>query len=333
MPEQVPQNKEKKAAGKQAMNVGNWIRRNGVVFGISLLVVVISVLRPEFLSLGNLKNLLRQISMLGILSIGLTFTMIVGEVDLSFGEVAGLIGVFVTKLFLTGLSFPLSLLSGLSLGTAFGVMNGLLTVKVRIPSFITTIASMSLAIGINFLLTHGQPVYGHFPSAFNAIGRGYVLGIPVPVIILFLVIVIAWLVAERMAIGRYMYATGGNITAAFHSGIRVDRYRIFGMTLSGVCAAIAGIILASRLGSGQPTAGSGFLLDAFAASFLGTTVFKQGLPNIFGTVVGVIALGILSNGMTLLGMPYETENVIKAVVLIGAVALARLTAARPTGVR
>ncbi|WP_324669101.1 ABC transporter permease [Geochorda subterranea] len=302
------------------------LRRYGVLFALMGLAILFGVLRREFLDPRNLVNLLRQVSMLTIAATGLTFAMIVGEFDLSFGEVCGLAGVAVTSLLLAGYGFSTALACGLLLGAGFGLLNGVMTVKVGIPSFITTLGSMSLAIGFNFFLTRGQPVYGSFPPEFSALGRGFVGAIPIPVLVAAGVVVVSFVVAERMAIGRYMYATGGNIVAAMHSGIRVARYRILGLVLSGTYAALAGVILSSRLGSGQPTAGSGFLLDGFAAAFLGTTVMKDGLPNVIGTLVGVAVLGVLSNGMTLLGLPYYAENIVKGAVLLGAVTVSRVAA-------
>jgi len=291
--------------------------------------LTVNVFFAKFISMQNIMGLLRQISILWLLSSGLTFCMILNEFDLSIGEVAGLSGVVVTILLLSSRSLFFSLLVTIIIGIAFGLANGLVTVKVRIPSFIVTLAMMSVALGFNYFLTRGRPVYGNFPVSFAFIGRGYLGGIPVPVIISLGVLIGGIIFMSKTTHGRYMYAIGGNIVAARHSGIKVNQYRVFGMTLSGLCAALGGIVLASRLGSGQPTAGSGYLLDAFAACFLGTATLKRGVANLPGTFIGVILIGMLSNGLTMNAVPYYYEYIIKGLVVIGAVSISSIRAGGP----
>lgn len=303
--------------------------RYGVLIGLFLLIIFFSIQAPRFMSISNLMTLFRQISILCLLSIGLTFCMILNEFDISVGEVAGLSGVLVTTLLLSGHSLFSSVLITLVIGMAFGLFNGLIAVKLRIFSFIVTLASSTIALGFNYFITRGRPVYGQFPASFSIIGRGYFLDIPVPVIVSLTILIVGIIFTNKTKYGRYMYAIGGNIIAAKHSGINTDRYRILGLTLSAICAAIGGIVLASRLGSGQPTAGSGYIMSCFAACFLGTAIFKKGVSNLLGTFIGVVIIGVLSNGLTMIAVPYYYEYIIKGFVLIAAVSI---TAIRIRGV-
>jgi len=247
--------------------------------------------------------------------------MILNEFDLSVGELAGLSGVLTATLLVAGVNFLLTVLIIMIVGLVFGFLNGLIVTKLRILSFIETLAMSTIVLGVNYFITRGKPIYGNFPAGFNAIGRGYLGSVPVPVIIALVILLMGIVLTRKTKIGRYMYAIGGNIIAAKHSGINTDRYRILGLTLSGLCASIGGIVLASRLGSGQPTAGSGFMLECFAAVFIGTAVFGRRIPNILGTCIGVVIIGVLSNGLTMIAVPYYYEYIIKGLVLIGAVSI------------
>ncbi|MDI3547808.1 MAG: ribose transport system permease protein [Halanaerobiales bacterium] len=299
----------------------DFFEKYGVLVGLGLLIIFFSIKTPRFISARNIISLLRQISILSLLSSGLTFSMILNEFDLSVGEIAGLSGVLVVTLLITGYSFFLSILIVLIIGILFGFLNGIIVTKLKILSFIATLAMSTIALGVNYFITRGKPIYGEFPAGFKAIGRGYIGSIPVPVIVAFVVLILGVVLTKKTKYGRYMYAIGGNIIAAKHSGINTDRYRILGLTLSGLSAAIGGIVLASRLGSGQPTAGSGYMLDCFAAVFLGTAIFGRKVANITGTFIGVVIIGVLSNGLTMIAVPYYYEYMVKGLVLIGAVSL------------
>jgi len=299
----------------------DFFEKYGILVGLGILVIFFSIKEPRFISSRNILNLLRQISILSLLSGGLTFSMILNEFDLSVGELAGLSGVLTATLLVAGVNFLLTVLIIMIVGLVFGFLNGLIVTKLRILSFIETLAMSTIVLGVNYFITRGKPIYGNFPAGFNAIGRGYLGSVPVPVIIALVILLMGIVLTRKTKIGRYMYAIGGNIIAAKHSGINTDRYRILGLTLSGLCASIGGIVLASRLGSGQPTAGSGFMLECFAAVFIGTAVFGRRIPNILGTCIGVVIIGVLSNGLTMIAVPYYYEYIIKGLVLIGAVSI------------
>lgn len=298
----------------------------GILVGLLLLIIFFSLKAPRFLSVTNAISLLRQISILSLLSTGLTFCMILNEFDLSIGEMCGLSGVLVTSLLLAGYSQIAAVLLVLFIGVIFGLLNGLIVTKVRISSFIVTLAMSTIILGFNYFITRGKPIYGQFPAGFIALGRGDLLSIPVPVIIALVFLTLGIILTKKTKYGRYMYAIGGNITAARYSGIATDRYRILGLVLSQFCAAMGGIVLASRLGSGQPTAGSGYLMNCFATVFLGTAIFGGRIPNLLGTFVGVVIMGVLNNGLTMIAVPYYYEYIIQGAVLIGAVALTRIQA-------
>lgn len=298
----------------------------GILIGLLLLVIFFSLKAPRFLSIPNFISLLRQISILSLLSTGLTFCMILNEFDLSIGEMCGLSGVLVTSLLLAGYSQITSVVLVLSIGVVFGLLNGLIVTKVKINSFIVTLAVSTIILGCNYFITRGKPIYGQFPAGFVALGRGSLFSIPFPVIIALVVLFLGIILTKKTKYGRYMYAIGGNITAAHYSGIATDHYRILGLILSQFCAAMGGIVLASRLGSGQPTAGGSYLMNCFATVFLGTAIFGGRIPNLLGTFIGVVVMGVLNNGLTMIAVPYYYEYVIQGAVLIGAVALTRIQA-------
>ncbi|MCR4427688.1 MAG: ABC transporter permease [Firmicutes bacterium] len=317
-------------SGHRRANAGgirNLVRSYGTLLGLVALVVVFSATTQVFLTFNNIINILRQVSMLAIISTGLTFCMVTGDFDLGIGSVGSLVGVVTVSLLVKGFPVPLSLLAGLGLAALFGMVNGALVTQVGISSFISTLAAGSVATGVTFLYTQGQAIYGDLPQSFAFIGRGYVGSIPTPIIVMAFVVVLGEFILTRTRMGRYMYAIGGNLNAARLSGISVRKYRLLGLLFSSLGAGIAGIILASRLGSGQPTAAAGFFLDAIAAAFLGQTIFRDGRPNILGTFVGVLIIGVMNNGLTLLRVSYYWQDISKGAIIVLAVALAAL---RPT---
>jgi ribose transport system permease protein len=293
----------------------------GTLVGLLVLVVFFSIFTPSFLTTRNIINILRQVSMLAIISTGLTFCMVPGDFDLGLGSIGSFAGVITVSLLVKGVpTFP-SILAGLGISAAFGLVTAFLVTRVGISSFITTLAAGSVATGITFLYTQGQAVYGDLPAAFEFIGRGHVGAIPAPVIIMAIVVALGEFALSRTRMGRYMYAIGGNITAARLSGVSVSKYRGLGLLFSSLGAGAAGIVLASRLGSGQPTAAAGFFLDAASAAFLGQTIFRNGLPNVLGTFVGVLIIGVINNGLTLLGVSSYWQDILKGIIIVLAVTL------------
>lgn len=304
------------------VDIGYLLSRYATIVALLLVFVVFSVIADRFLETNNLINVVRQVSTLAIVAFGLTIAMAAGDFDLSVGGVAGLAGVLVTGLLTKGYSLGIALLASLVIGVVFGLLNGIVATRVGIPSIIVTLGTSSIATGIIFMYTEGRAIYGGLPTSFTELGRGGLFGIPTPIVVMLVIGISVYIFLNNTTSGRYIYAVGGNAVAAKLSGINTLRYRTLGLICSGVGAAIAGIVLAARLGSGQPTAGATFLLDGLAAVFLGMTTIKVGQPNVIGTVVGVMLIGVINNGLNLLGLPFYVQDIAKGLIMVGAVAFA-----------
>ncbi len=301
---------------------GQLLSQYATIGALLLVFIIFSVIAERFLDASNLINVVRQVSTLAIVAFGLTIAMAAGDFDLSVGSVAGLAGVIVTGLLANGTSLFLALLAAIVAGIAFGLLNGVVSTRIGIPSIIVTLGSSSVATGIIFMYTEGRAIYGGLPDSFTVLGRGNVAGIPTPIIIMLIIGLAVYLLLNKTTAGRYIYAVGGNAVAAKLSGINTLKYRTLGLIFSGTGAAIAGVVLAARLGSGQPTAGASFLLDSMAAVFLGMTTIKVGQPNVVGTIVGVILIGVINNGLNLMGLPFYIQDIAKGIIMVGAIAFA-----------
>ncbi|WP_131195811.1 ABC transporter permease [Lichenihabitans psoromatis] len=302
--------------------------RYGTVAAALVIFVTFALASDRFLSVGNISNILVQISVLMIVSSGLTFAVASGEFDLSVGQVASLSGVLVAGLMIwAGLPVAVAILLSILAGAAIGVVNGLLVTRLRIPSLIATLAMGPIALGLNYAYTNGDSIYASMPPSFYYIATGKIFGIvPVPVIIALLVVGIFYVLLNKTRLGRGVVATGANIQAARLSGIRVNRYRLIALAFSGLGAAMGGVMLTARLGTGQSGAGDAYLLDSLTAVFLGMTAFKPGRATVQGTLVGVVIIGMLDNGLNLLGAPFYLQNEVRGLVMIAAVSLAVMRA-------
>lgn len=307
---------------KKKLDFNYLFSRYATIGALILVFLLFSIIADKFLETNNLVNIVQQVSTLAIVAFGLTIAMAAGDFDLSVGSVAGLAGILGTGLLVNGYHFFSAIAIALLIGALFGLANGVISTKLGIPSLIVTLGTSSIAIGINFMYSEGRAIYGSLPESFTTLGRGDVLGIPMPIIIMFIIGIIVYIFLNNTRAGRYIYAVGGNATASKLSGIKVTQYRILGLVLSGVGAAIAGMVLAARLGSGQPTAGESFLMDSLGAVFLGMTTIKVGQPNVVGTLVGVILIGVINNGLNLLGLPFFIQDIAKGAIMILAVAFA-----------
>ncbi len=302
--------------------------RYGTVAAALVIFAAFALASDRFVSVNNISNILVQISVLMIISSGLTFAVASGEFDLSVGQVASLSGVLVAGLMIwTGLPVAVAILLALLAGVVIGVVNGLLVTRLRIPSLIATLAMGPIALGLNYAYTKGDSIYATMPKSFYYIATGKVFGIvPVPVIIALLVVGIFYVLLNKTRLGRGVVATGANIQAARLSGIRVNSCRLTALALSGLGAAMGGVMLTARLGTGQSGAGDAYLLDSLTAVFLGMTAFKPGRATVQGTLVGVVIIGMLDNGLNLLGAPFYLQNEVRGLVMIAAVSLAVLRA-------
>lgn len=305
----------------------NWISKSAVLGAIriesllvlGLLVVVLSVASPYFLSVPNLLNILLATSVIGILGFASTFVIAAAGIDLSVGSVLGLSGVIGALLGTsTGLGWPIGILGALAGGAACGLANGMLVARAGIPAFIVTLGMLGVARGLALVLTNGQPVYG-LPDAMIWLGQGRPLGVPVPAIVFLLVALISHFVLSRTRFGRYALVIGDNPTAARATGIRVERHIVALYSLSGLLAGLAGLLAAARVNSGDPTAGTGYELAAITAAILGGTNLFGGRASVVGTLIGALIMGVLQNGLNLLAVSSFYQQMAIGTVLVLAV--------------
>lgn len=290
--------------------------RELLLVGVVLLLCVIwTIMNPQFLSLNNITNILRQGSYTAIAAVGMTMVIIIGEIDLSAGSLvcaSGLVGALVCK---HTDSVLLAVLAALLVGALVGLMNGLLCALGKLPGFIASLASMTILRGLAYIVTEGNSVvWGN--DTFTKIGTGYVGIIPVPVIIMLAAIIFGTLLTTKFRFGRYIYAVGGNSEASRWSGIPVEKVKITVYMIMGVLTSIAGLIITARLGSGQPSAGLNFEMDCITAAVVGGTSMSGGRGKVIGTIVGVLLLTVLTNGMTLVGMNTYWQQVLKGIIIV-----------------
>lgn len=304
----------------RSFDFARWWDRVGILMVLAALVLLMALIAPNFNRVDNLLNIARAISVNAILAAGLTFVILTGGIDLSVGSIVAVAGVVAVVLAIAGLPPPLAVLAGMLVGAACGLVNGALTAYLALAPFIVTLGTMTFLRGLAYTITAGQPIVSSSLN-FKDIGNGYLMGIPVPVIVMAIVYLVAWFLLERTRYGRHVYAVGGNAQAARLAGVRVDRITTSVYVLAGACAGLAGVIFAARVISAQPTAGTGYELDAIAAVVLGGTSLAGGRGRIVGTLVGSVILGVLGTGLILLNVPFFTQLLIKGVVIILAVAI------------
>ncbi|WP_374719563.1 ribose ABC transporter permease [Parageobacillus toebii] len=301
------------------------IKKLGPLIGFFLLCIVLSILSDSFLTVNNWMNVLRQVSINALIAFGMTFVILTGGIDLSVGSVLALSSAITAGMMASGMNGFTAIIIGLLAGFLMGILNGIVITKGRVAPFIATLATMTMFRGLTLVYTDGRPITGFASDdiLFQMMGRGYFLGIPVPVVFMIVVYVALYFVLKKTTFGRHTYAIGGNEEASRLSGIRVDRLKIWIYSLTGGLSALAGIILTSRLNSAQPTAGTAYELDAIAAVVLGGTSLSGGRGWIFGTLVGALIIGVLNNGLNLLNVSSFYQQVIKGLVILLAVLLDR----------
>ena len=306
--------------------MAGWFRTYGTFIGFVALVVIFALLRPTiFLSLNNLRNITEQVAILAVVAAGMTVVMVAGDFDLSVGTLASLCGVVVADLLIGGNGLTVSLMLTLGVGALAGLVNGLLVAYAGLSAFVATLATMTAYRGLSLWYTGGATLFSDIDERFRPIGQGATVGIPNAVLIMGAVLLIVWFMLEQTTLGRRLYAIGGNPEASFLAGIQVRRLRLVAFVVSGLGAAVAGIVLTSRLFSAHPTAGEPFMLTSIAAVFLGMTMFREGEAHIPGTFFGVLLLGVLSNGLNLLQVNSYLQNVLTGVIIVLAVLVSGLT--------
>ena len=297
------------------------------LIGLIVVCAVMMIASSSFLSAANLENVLRQVSINAIIAVGMTCVILTGGIDLSVGSVMALSGTLAAGLMVAGMNAVAALAIGIAVGLGFGVANGVFVAFAGMPPIIVTLATMGIARGLALIYTGGYPI-DNLPDWISAFGSGKVFGIQAPVLIMLVVYALAWLLLERMPFGRYVYAIGGNEQATRLSGVRVLRVKLIVYTISGFTSAIAAIVLTGRLMSGQPNAGVGFELDAIAAVVMGGTSISGGRGSIVGTLVGALLLGVLNNGLNIVGVNPYVQNVIKGGIILLAIYISRDRASR-----
>ena len=297
------------------------------LFGLVLVSLVMSLADGDFLTVANLLNIVRQVSINAVIAVGMTYVILSGGIDLSVGSVLALAGTLTAGLLVAGVSPYLAIGAGLGSGLLLGALNGVLVAYLGMPSIIVTLATMGIARGLGLLYTGGYPVDG-LPEWFGLLGRGKWLGVPNPVLLMLAVFALAWLLLSRTAFGRHVYAIGGNEDATRLSGVRVKRNKLMVYAISGFTAALAGLVLSSRLMSGQPSAGVSFELDAIAAVVMGGIPITGGRGSVIGTLIGALTLGVLNNGLNMMGISPYLQIVIRGVIILFAIYIGRERARR-----
>ena len=312
------------SSGGWATNLKGMFRSSLVftVIALVLLIIAMSVINPDFLTLGNMGNITRQASVNAIIAVGMTFVILEGTVDLSVGSVLALSGTLMAGMMIHYNMNPfLAVLIGFGVGAACGLVTGVATAYLMVPGIIASLGMMEITRGLALLYTGGYPLSG-IPSSFSWLGNGNIGPFPTPLVLTIVVYILAYLVLNRTPVGRYIYALGGNEEAVRLSGVRVKFYKALPFVVSGFTAALAGAIAVSRMSSGQPSIGTGFELDAIAAVVLGGTSIAGGKGNIWGTLIGALTLAVLSNGLNFVGVSPYAQRVIKGIIIIGAVVIA-----------
>jgi ribose transport system permease protein len=292
----------------------------GIFLSLIVLCVIFSITNQRFMSLANFLNVLQQVSVIAIAAFGMTWVILLGEIDLSIGSIIAVAGMVGAQCFAFGLGFVPAFALTLVAGALLGLLNGLLTAKLLLPSFIVTVATMGIYRGLVSLPTNGAPAMIMEPT-WTAIGTQSFLGIPVVIWFVAVLFLFNHILLSKTTFGRRAYLTGGNREAALYSGIKVDRLKIMIFMISGIMAAISGILLSSRLFSAQTNAGMSYELDAIAAAVLGGTSLAGGVGTMVGTLIGALIIGVLNNGMNMLSVPYFYQLIVKGLVILIAVYL------------
>jgi ribose/xylose/arabinose/galactoside ABC-type transport system permease subunit len=313
-----------KADGRSNVNTSSRltkISQYGIYLAFAIICLVLALSTPRFFTVSNLMIIGTQVSINALLAFGVTFVIITGGIDLSLGSMVAVAGV-VAALFAHPDTYPLivPLLAAITAGLLFGAFNGLVITKSKVPPFIVTLGTMTIGRGLALILSKGRPI-SNLSDSFNFIGGGNIFGIPFPIIILVIAFVVCSIILNKTILGRYMYAVGGNEQAARASGIRVSNVKMWVYTLCGILSALGGILLTSRITTGQPNSGAGFELDAIAAAIIGGTSTSGGTGTMAGTLIGALLIGVISNSLDLLNVTSYYQQVVMGVIIIGAVVL------------
>ncbi|MBA4700522.1 MAG: ABC transporter permease [Ruminococcus sp.] len=300
--------------------IGMLKSNTGILCVMILIGITLSFMTPNFLTAGNIISVLRQISNNIFLALGMTLVIILGGIDLSVGSIVAMSGTLTVGFIVTnGVPMMPAILAGLTLGTMVGLFNGFIVARFRVPAFIVTLSTMNMAKGIAYIYSGGRSTR-ITSDAYAMIGTGYLFGVvPLPVVYMIILIIIFVILLNKTRFGTYVYAVGGNRESARLSGVPIKKVEILVFTISGFLAAFAGIVLSSRMYSGQPKAGDGYEMDAIAACVLGGISMAGGTGHVSGTVIGAVVIGIISNGLNLIGVSSFWQLLVKGLIILVAV--------------
>jgi ribose transport system permease protein len=312
---------------RQRLRIVEPLRKWGLLIVVILLGIIFGTREPSFLVRDNIINILRQTAIMGILAVGLTFVVVAGEMDLSFSMTSSLCAVLMLFLFLRQVNVILSWFLMLALGIVIGLFNAFIVVKVKIPSLLGTIGSQLVLSGIVSWIAQGATIWtAKYTGLFVLPGRGNLFGfIPMPVIILLSISFISLVILEKTVLGRYFYAVGGNAKAADHAGISTKKIKILAYVFMGVLSALAGIVIAAQFVSATPSVGSSYLFPAIIAVYLGAIFLKDGVPNLWGTIVAALFLSVLSNGFNLIGLRSWHLSLAQGLIMLLAIGIQNLS--------
>ena len=305
-----------------SFQLGKFLIEQRSIIALLVLIAIVSGINPDFFSVDNILNILRQTSVNAVIAVGMTFVILIAGIDLSVGSVLALTGAIAASMVGAELPIVLVIVATLLLGTLLGGVSGIIVAKGKVQAFIATLVTMTLLRGVTMVYTDGRPISTGFSDAadrFAYLGTGYLFGIPVPIWLMVIVFAVAWYILKHTQIGRYIYALGGNEAATQLSGINVTKVKIFVFAVSGFLSALAGLIVTARLSSAQPTAGVSYELDAIAAVVVGGTSLMGGKGRVMGTLIGALIIGFLNNALNLLDISSYYQMIAKALVILVAV--------------
>lgn len=310
------------AESKKAIPGVDFFKRNiGTIIGLLLLVVVISVSTPRFLTGSNLLNLLKSNSVNAIISCGMLMAILMGEIDISVGSTVGLTGIIGAYMMTNaGLPVPVTVLICLGVGALVGIVNGVAISYLKVPAFVATLATQSIGRGLTEIISGGVTIRVH-NDAYTAIGNAEIGGISIIIVYAAVVVVFTWFLLNRTRCGYYIYALGGNKMAAQYSGVNVRKYNMIPYILIGLFCGLGGLIWSSRLGSAAATLGNGFEMDAIAAVVIGGTSMSGGVGTVGGTFIGILIIGVITNGLNLMGINSFWQGVFKGIIILAAVVI------------
>ena len=311
---------------KEKFSITTLLSKGKIVAIFVLMCIILTILKPSFIQPSNIINVFRQISIVAILAMGALLVIITGGIDLSPGSIVAVSGV-VAAMFASSPEIPvfIAIAAGLLTGAVCGLFNGVIIAKGKIPPFIVTLGMMSIGKGLAYVLSDGKPISG-LSSSFEFIGRKSILGIPVPILIMAVIVIFTWVLMNKRIFGKHVYAIGGNETAARVSGIHVDRIKILVYTFAGTMAGLGGTVLAARIATGHPNSGDGYEMDAITAAVIGGASLSGGIGTIGGTIIGALIIGVLTNGLDLLGVSAYYQQIAKGLIIIAAVLMDKKTA-------